>query len=772
MTAYDTLAARWDAVMMRNYGTPPIALARGEGCRVWDADGRRYLDLVAGIAVSSLGHGHPALVEAVSRQVATLAHSSNLAVHEPGVRLAERLLALLGVEGRVFLCNDGAAANEAAYKLARRHGRALDPSGGRLEIVAAEGSFHGRTFGALSITGAPAKRTPFEPLPGPVRFVPYGDADALRAAVSERTAAVFLEPILGEGGVVPPPPGYLRAAREACTDAGALLVVDEVQSGIGRTGAWFAVHDAGVVPDVLTLAKGLGGGLPIGACIGVGSAGGLFAPGDHGSTFGGNAVSCVAALAVLDTIERDGLLASVAEVGARLAAGIAAVDSPLVREVRGAGLWLAMALAAPVAAAVEAAARDAGFLVNAVQPDAVRLAPPLVLTAAEADEFLAALPAVLDRAHVSTGGSSYTTAPARGAAPVGVTVPAGAAGSPAWPGAADIVAAGGGRAAPAGPAAGRREDEGVRHMVRHFLRDDDLSPAEQAEVLDLADQMKADRFLITPLAGPRSVAVLFDKPSTRTRVSFSVGIAELGGYPLVLDAGTTQLGRGEPIEDTARVLARQCAAIVWRTFGQDRVEAMARGSAVPVVNALTDSFHPCQVLADLQTVRERRGRLAGLALTYAGDGANNMAHSLLLGGATAGMHVRVASPAGFEPDPVVLARAAQIAAETGGSAGWLVEPKDAFEGADVLVTDTWVSMGDEATAAARATPFVPYALDEAALAVAAPDAVVLHCLPAYRGREIAASVLDGPHSAVWDEAENRLHAQKALLAWLLERSAG
>jgi ornithine carbamoyltransferase len=307
-------------------------------------------------------------------------------------------------------------------------------------------------------------------------------------------------------------------------------------------------------------------------------------------------------------------------------------------------------------------------------------------------------------------------------------------------------------------------------MPRHFLRDDDLSPAEQLEVLDLADRVKEDRFAFTPLAGPRSVAVIFDKPSTRTRVSFSAGIAELGGYPLVLEATGSQLGRGEPIEDTTRVLDRQCAAIVWRTFGQDRVETAARVSRVPVVNALTDSFHPCQVLADLQTVRERLGRLAGVTLTYVGDGANNMAHSLLLGGATAGLHVRVGNPEGYDPDPAVVARAGEIAAGTGGSVQVTREPKEAFEGADVVVTDTWVSMGQEGEAAARTAPFVPFAVTAEALQQTAPGAVVLHCLPAYRGKEIAAEVIDGPQSAVWDEAENRLHAQKALLIWLLERS--
>jgi ornithine carbamoyltransferase len=315
-------------------------------------------------------------------------------------------------------------------------------------------------------------------------------------------------------------------------------------------------------------------------------------------------------------------------------------------------------------------------------------------------------------------------------------------------------------------------------VIRHFLKDDDLSPAEQAEVLALAASLKSSRHTSeapVPLRAangvPRAVAVLFDKPSTRTRVSFSVGVAELGGYPLVIDAGTSQLGRGEPVADTARVLDRQVAAIVWRTFGQARLEEMAAASRVPVVNALTDSYHPCQILADLQTVIERKGSLAGRSLTYLGDGANNMAHSYLLGGATAGMHVRVGSPESFQPDAGVLKRAAEIAAETGGSVGWTADAEAAADGADVLVTDTWVSMGQEDEYEARVAPFLPYALDEAALTRAADDAVVLHCLPAYRGKEIAGPVIDGPQSAVWDEAENRLHAQKAVLTWLLERNA-
>ncbi len=307
-------------------------------------------------------------------------------------------------------------------------------------------------------------------------------------------------------------------------------------------------------------------------------------------------------------------------------------------------------------------------------------------------------------------------------------------------------------------------------MTRHFLRDDDLSPAEQAAVLDLARQMKADRFSHRPLAGPRTVAVLFDKPSTRTRISFAVGIAELGGQPLIIDAQTSQLGRGEPVADTARVLDRQVAAIAWRTFGQDRLEELAAASQVPVINALTDRFHPCQVLADLQTARAAHGRLAGLTLTFLGDGSSNMAHSYLLGGATAGLRVRIAAPGEYQPDPAVLADAAAIAAATGGSVEVTADAKAACADADVLATDVWTSMGQEGQETERIAALRPYQLDEDKLALGRPDCVVLHCLPAHRGEEITAAVLDGPRSAVWDEAENRLHAQKALLAWLLAAS--
>ena len=304
-------------------------------------------------------------------------------------------------------------------------------------------------------------------------------------------------------------------------------------------------------------------------------------------------------------------------------------------------------------------------------------------------------------------------------------------------------------------------------MTRHFLRDDDVSSVEQAQILALAKRLKMDRFAERPLGGPQTVAVLFDKPTLRTQVSFTAGIAELGGFPMVLDARLAKIGERESVADTARVLGRQVSAIVWRTYGQPRIEEMARYAGVPVVNALTDEFHPCQVLADLQTIEEHKGVLRGLTLAFLGDAATNMSHSYLLAGATAGMHVRVSGPRGFEPDAGFLARAQEIAASTGGSASYVSDPREAVVGADVVATDTWVSMGKEAEAEDRTEPLLAYSVTNELLSGAAEDVIVLHCLPAYRGKEIAADVIDGPRSVVWDEAENRLHAQKALLTWLL-----
>ncbi len=388
---------RWDAALMANYGTPAVVLARGSGADVWDVDGRHYVDLLGGIAVNLLGHAHPAVVEAVTRQVATLGHTSNLAAHAPGIELAERLQELVGAgpDSRVLFTNSGAEANEAALKLSRR----LRPGGG---WVACEGAFHGRTLGALAVTGSPAKRAPFEPLPGPVVFVPYGDAAALTAAVDARTASVVLEPVMGEAGVVVPPAGFLEAARAACDEHGALLHLDEVQGGVGRVGAWLTsrVTAPGVVPDVVTMAKALGGGLPIGAVVANGRAASALRKGDHGTTFGGSPIACAAALAVLRTVEADGLLEASERLGGVLRRAVEGIGSPLVAGVRGLGLWVGIVLTEPVAAVVEAGLRDAGFLVNAAAPDVLRLAPPLVVTEAQLQAFAGALAEALAAARV------------------------------------------------------------------------------------------------------------------------------------------------------------------------------------------------------------------------------------------------------------------------------------------------------------------------------------------------------------------------------------
>jgi acetylornithine/N-succinyldiaminopimelate aminotransferase len=388
VTQTEELAARWSAVMMTNYKTPPVALARGEGATVWDVDGREYTDLLGGIATTILGHAHPKVVEAITKQAGTLGHVSNLAMHEPGVLLAERLLELAGRPGRVFFCNSGAEANEAAFKISRLTGRP--------EVVTAEGSFHGRTMGALALTGQPGKAAAFAPLPGGVRYVPYGDAPALADAVGERTAMLLLEPMLGEGGVVPAPPGYLAMAARAASAAGALFAVDEVQTGTGRTGHWFAHQADGLQPDLITLAKALGGGLPLGATLAFGDAADLMTAGSHGSTFGGNPIAAAAALAVLDTIRDEGLLERAKELEHRFTAGIEGLGHPAVVGVRGRGALLGVVLTTPVAAQLEGALRDAGFLTNAVAPDVLRLAPSLVLTDAQVDAFVAALPAALN----------------------------------------------------------------------------------------------------------------------------------------------------------------------------------------------------------------------------------------------------------------------------------------------------------------------------------------------------------------------------------------
>jgi len=383
----EALADRWQGALMDNYGLPRLPLVRGEGARFWDADGNVYLDFLGGVAANSLGTAHPAVVAAVSRQVASLGHVSNHFIAEPAVRLAERLLGIFGRPGRVFFCNSGAEANEAAFKISRLTGRT--------KVVAAQGGFHGRTMGSLSLTGQPPKQDPFRPLPGDVTHVPYGDTAAALAAIDGDTAMVILEPIMGEGGVQVPPPGYLRAVQDKAHEVGALFVLDEVQTGVARTGTWFAYQSEDLQPDVITLAKGLGAGMPLGATIAFGGAADLFTAGSHGSTFGGNPVCAAAALAMIDVVTEEDILGRTKDNGAHLVEAIGALNHPLITEVRGEGLLRAVGLSADVAGAANDALRDKGFLANAVAPNAIRVAPPLIVDRSQLDTFVAALPDVL-----------------------------------------------------------------------------------------------------------------------------------------------------------------------------------------------------------------------------------------------------------------------------------------------------------------------------------------------------------------------------------------
>jgi acetylornithine/N-succinyldiaminopimelate aminotransferase len=389
--------ARYSSSLMGVFGTPQRVLVRGAGCLVWDADGKEYLDLLGGIAVNALGHAHPFVTSVIASQLATLGHVSNFFTSPTQIALAEKLLALSKAPAgsKVFFTNSGTEANEAAFKLARRNSDG--PGGARTRIIALEGAFHGRTMGALALTAKEAYRAPFEPMPGGVEHIPFGDIEALRNAVDHTVAAVFLEPIQGEAGVRPLPAGYLKAAREVTSAAGALLILDEVQTGIGRTGKWLASEDAGIVPDAVTLAKGLGGGFPIGALVTFGAeTSSLLTAGQHGTTFGGNPVATAAALATLHALENQRVLENVRAVGQYIRSALAAVDG--VTEVRGEGLLIGFDLDADVAPAVVTAGLDAGFIINSPGPRTIRLAPPLILTEEQADRFLAALPAILQTA--------------------------------------------------------------------------------------------------------------------------------------------------------------------------------------------------------------------------------------------------------------------------------------------------------------------------------------------------------------------------------------
>jgi ornithine carbamoyltransferase len=698
--------------LMTTYGRLPVAFTRGEGPWLWDVDGKRYLDGLCGIAVSGLGHAHPVLTRALCEQAGRLVHASNLYRIPEQEQLAERLCALAGMD-RVFFCNSGCEANEAAIKLARLYGhqKGIDVP----VIVVMEKAFHGRTMATLSATGSRKVQAGFEPLLTGFARVPYDDRAALEqvAANNANVVAVLVEPVQGEGGVNIPKDGYLAALREICDRKGWLLMLDEVQSGMARTGKWFGFQHSGVQPDVITLAKGLANGFPMGACLARGAAAETFKPGSHGSTF------------VLD--DGQGRLRRRARHPVHHRGRTPA--RPRHRAGRDRGRR-------PAQAAGRRPRRQAGARPR--PDDRHRARPPLRRAGAARPRCRPA-----DQRH-------------RGQRrpPAAAADPERRRGRPA-----------GRRRRRAGPRLRRRRScrggLSVMQPVRHFLQFKDLALAEFEHVFERTRWIKEQFKSYKPYwpLQDRTLVMIFEKQSTRTRLSFEAGMHQLGGSAIYLNTRDSQLGRGEPVEDAAQVISRMCDLVMIRTFEQDIVERFARHSRVPVINGLTNEYHPCQILADIYTYIEKRGSIRGRTVAWVGD-SNNVCNTWLQAATVFDFNVHVSTPPGYEVEPE---RAGVYDTSHFES---FADPADAVAGADLVTTDVWTSMGFEAENAARKKAFEHWQVDAAMMALARPDALFMHCLPAHRGEEVAAEVIDGPQSVVWDEAENRLHTQKALMEFL------
>ncbi|MCO5297051.1 MAG: acetylornithine transaminase [Fimbriimonadaceae bacterium] len=699
MLKYDTIKHADDESVLPLYNRFPALMVQGAGCSLWDNRGNEYLDLLAGIAVCQLGHCHPAVVSALSRQAQQLIHTSNFLLTAPQAQLAQRLCTLSGMD-RVFFTPCGTTALETALKVAKKHGNTKRPDGD-YEIVTLHRSFHGRTLGSLSATGQRKYQRPFEPLVPGFRHIDANDAAALRDAVSHKTAAIVLEPIQGEGGVVPLTTAFLQEARRLADQHDALLVLDEIQTGVGRTGTWFHFEQHDIKPDVLVLAKGLGGGVPIGACLMRGKAASVLEKGDHGTTFGGNPLACATALAVLDTIDHQNLLEHTREIGGQLRAGLEALPFT---EVRGAGLMLAAVLEKPIARDVVAACFEKHLILNATDEHTLRFVPPLVLRPDQVQHALSVLAEVL-----------------------GVDAP-------------KVAAAATERPTP----------------LHDVLSIDDLSSSRLQDVLTLAADLKMRRRESpSPIAAVegRTVALVFEKPSLRTRMSFEAGIRELGGNAVYLTKADIGLGEREALKDIAANLSRWACMIVARLYWHRQIVEMAEVADVPVVNALTEWEHPCQALADMLTIQEN---FPGekVKITYVGDG-NNVARSLAKLAGKLGYPFTICGPENFRLEPI------EGVTQTS-------DLEEGLAGAKAVYTDVWISMGDEHEQEHRLKVFEPYRVDGRVFSLADDDAIFLHCLPAHRGFEVTDDVIDGPQSRVMDQAENRLHAQKALLQRILE----
>jgi ornithine carbamoyltransferase len=702
MLKYDVIKAADDDYVLHTYNRMPALFVQGAGCSLWDNRGNEYLDLLAGIAVCQIGHCHPAVVAAITRQAQQLIHTSNLLLTAPQAQLAKRLVEISGME-RAFFANDGATANETALKIAKKHGNRKRPDGD-YQIVTLNRSFHGRTMGALSATGQRKYQRPFEPLVPGFVHVTANDLQELRDAVSHKTAAIVLETIMGEGGILEMSTEYLKEAERLCREHDALLILDEVQCGMGRSGKWFAFQHHDVKPDVIALAKGLGGGLPIAAVLVANKATGILEPGDHGTTFGGNPLVCAAALAVIDTIEHQDLMSQAERVGNFLVAALKKL--PGVVEVRGRGLIIGAELDKPIARDLVRGCFERKLIINATDDFNLRFVPPLVITEDQIAKAIGILAEVMG-----------VEAPAL--EPVKVKA-----------------------AAPSKP-------------VHDFLSIDDMTNEQLEEVLDLAAYSKQRRALapsvIQPIEG-RTVAMIFEKQSLRTRVSFETAIRELGGHPVHLGKDAIAMGQREPIKDVASNISRWCSLIVARLYWQRHIVELAEHASVPVVNALTEWEHPCQALADMQTIREVFGH-DKVKITYVGDG-NNVARSLAKLATRLGYPFTICGPENFRLEPIEGMRQTS-------------NLEEGLAGAHVVYTDVWVSMGDEHEQEHRLKVFEPYQVNANVMAMAEKDAIFLHCLPARRDFEVTADVIDGPQSRTDDQAENRLHAQKALLQKIL-----
>lgn len=699
MLKYDTIKALDDEYVLQTYHRFPALIVQGSGCSVWDNRGNEYLDLLAGIAVNSLGHCHPAVVSAITRQAQQLMVASGYVLTAPQAQLAKRLCEISGMD-RVFFANCGTTANETAIKIAKKHGLSKRPDGD-YEIVSLLGSFHGRTLGSVSAGGQRKHQRPFEPLVPGFRHVPINDLNALREAVSHKTAAIIVEPIQGESGVHPCTTTYLQLARELASEHDAMLIFDEVQTGIGRTGAWFNYQKHNVLPDLVCLAKGLGGGFPIGCALARGKAATLLAPGEHGSTFGGNALACAVALAVLDAIENHRLMDEVKEVGPYFQSQLKSLGA--FSDVRGDGLMIGAVLKQDNAKDVVRLAFDKHLILNATDERTLRFVPPLILTKKQVDQAIGILAEVL--------GVERTIA----------------------------VAAPSARPEP----------------LHDLLTVDDLSDARLEELLSLAAYLKQRRAVspspIVPVEG-RTVALLFEKPSLRTRLTFEAAVQELGGYPVYLAKSDVGLGSREAVRDIGSNLAEWCSIIVARLYWQRDLEALAKIADVPVVNALTEMEHPLQALADMMTIREEFGD-ERVKVAYVGDG-NNVARSLAKVATRMGYPFTICGPENFRLEPMAGVE------QTGDLETGLADAK-------VVYTDVWISMGDEHEQEHRLKIFESYQVNRDVMRMAAKDAIFMHCLPARRGFEVTDDVMDSPQSRVVPQAGNRLHTAKAVLQTIM-----